>query len=113
MPVPAARHLERRAGEPRRAHVLDADDRVGAHQLEARLEQALLGERVADLHGRALASFSSSNSADASRLAPWMPSRPVLRRRRSPGCRRRRPGAEERSAATTPSVKAFTRMLPP
>ena len=25
-----------------------------------------------------LASLSSSNSADASRLAPWMPSRPVL-----------------------------------
>ncbi len=55
MPGPAAAgHLERGGGEPRRAHVLDADDRVGLHQLEARLEEQLLGERVADLHGRAL-----------------------------------------------------------
>ena len=50
-----------------------------AHQLEARLDQALLGEGIADLHRRAASPrSSSSNSADASRLAPWMPSRPVL-----------------------------------
>ena len=47
------RHLERRRGQPRRAHVLNRHDRVGLHQLEAGLEQQLLGEGVADLHGRA------------------------------------------------------------
>ena len=49
-----ARHLDRRGGEARRAHVLDRDDRVGRHQLEAGLDQQFLGERVADLDGRAL-----------------------------------------------------------
>src|SRR5438034_330725 len=49
------RHLERRGGEARRAHVLDGDDRVGRHQLEASLEQQLLDERIADLHRRPLA----------------------------------------------------------
>ena len=71
------RHLERRGGEAGRAHVLDGDDGVGRHQFEAGLEQQLLGERIADLHGRALLSLSSSNSAEAM-VAPWMPSRPVL-----------------------------------
>ena len=47
-------HLHRRAGEPRGAHVLDGDNRVGGHQLETRLEQELFGERIADLYGRAL-----------------------------------------------------------
>ena len=47
-------HLRRRGCEARRAHVLDRDDRIGRHQLEARLDQQLLGEGVADLHGRAL-----------------------------------------------------------
>ncbi len=49
-----AGHLDRRRGEPGRAHVLDRDDRVALHQFEAGLDQELLGERVADLHGRAL-----------------------------------------------------------
>ena len=48
------RHLDRRGSEARRAHVLDGDDRVGRHQLEAGLDQQLLGERIADLDGRAL-----------------------------------------------------------
>ena len=43
-----------RRGEARRAHVLDGDDRVGRHQLEAGFEQQLFGERIADLHRRAL-----------------------------------------------------------
>ena len=47
-------HLDRRAGQARRAHVLDRDDAVLGHDLEAGLEQQLLGERIADLHGRAL-----------------------------------------------------------
>ena len=47
-------HLHRRAGEAGRAHVLDGDDRAGGHQLQAGFQQQLLGEGVADLHGRAL-----------------------------------------------------------
>ena len=47
-------HLDGRAGEAGGAHVLDRDHRAGRHQLEAGLHQPLLGEGVADLHGRAL-----------------------------------------------------------
>ena len=50
----ARAHLGRRTGQTGRAHVLDADERVGLHDLEARLEQQLLHERIADLHGRPL-----------------------------------------------------------
>ena len=46
----ARRHLARRTGEPRRAHVLNRDDRAGLHRFEARLEQQLFHERVAHLH---------------------------------------------------------------
>ncbi len=72
-----AGHLERAAGEAGRAHVLDGDDVVGLHQLEARLEQQLLRERIAHLHRGPLLLPTASSAADASRLAPWMPSRPV------------------------------------
>ncbi len=47
-------HLHRGGGEARGAHVLDGDDGVLRHQLEAGLEQKLLGEGIAHLHGRAL-----------------------------------------------------------
>ncbi len=47
-------HLDRRAGQARRAHVLDRDDAALLHDLEAGLEQQLFGEGIADLHGRAL-----------------------------------------------------------
>ena len=47
-------HLDRRAGEPGRAHVLDRDHAALGHDLETGFEQQLLGERIADLHGRAL-----------------------------------------------------------
>ena len=47
-------HLDRRAGQPRGPHVLDGDDAVLRHDLEAGLEQELFGERIAHLHGRAL-----------------------------------------------------------
>ena len=50
----AARHLEGRAGQPRRPHVLDPDDPVRLHELQTRLEQELLCERIADLDGRPL-----------------------------------------------------------
>src|SRR3546814_5287929 len=48
------RHFDRRAGQPRGAHVLDRDDRVRRHQFEAGLDQQFFGEGVADLHRRAL-----------------------------------------------------------
>ena len=47
-------HFDRRAGQSRRAHVLDRDHAIGGHDFEARFEQQLLGEGIADLHGRAL-----------------------------------------------------------
>ena len=47
-------HLDRRAGQPRRAHVLDRDHAIGCHDFEAGFQQQLFGEGIADLHGRAL-----------------------------------------------------------
>ena len=46
---PRVGHLERGGGQAGRPHVLDGDDAVAVHQLEAGLDQQLLGERVADL----------------------------------------------------------------
>ena len=43
-----------RAGEARAAEVLDADHQAGVEQGQAGLDQALLLERVADLHRGAL-----------------------------------------------------------
>ena len=55
MPVPPRAAISNEDEvRPGRAHVLDGDDAVGLHQLEAGLDQQLLGERVAHLHGRAL-----------------------------------------------------------
>src|SRR5262249_44622435 len=45
-------HFRRGARETRGAHVLDPDETVGPHHLEARLEEELFHERIADLHGR-------------------------------------------------------------
>ena len=50
----AAGHLEGRGRQAGGSHVLDADDGVRREELEARLQEQLLGERVADLHRRAL-----------------------------------------------------------
>jgi hypothetical protein len=69
-------HLADDEVRPAGAHVLDGDERARRHELEAGLEEQLLGEGVADLHGRALLLALSSNSAEAM-VAPWMPSRPV------------------------------------
>ena len=52
--APARPHLARRTRQAGGTHVLHADQRVGLHQLETGLEQQLLHEGVADLHGRAL-----------------------------------------------------------
>ena len=48
-----AGHLHGGGGEPGRAHILDGDDGVGLHQLQAGLDEQFFGERIADLHGRA------------------------------------------------------------
>ncbi len=50
----ASRHLEGRGRQAGGAHVLDPDDGVRLEELEAGLHQELLGEGIADLHGRAL-----------------------------------------------------------
>ena len=47
-------HLDGRASEAGGAHVLNGDDGAGLHQLQAGFQQALFGEGIADLHGRAL-----------------------------------------------------------
>ena len=47
----AAGGLAGRAGQARRAHVLDARDGVGGEQFEAGFEQELFLERIAHLHG--------------------------------------------------------------
>src|SRR5262249_41743774 len=48
-------HFHRRACEPGGAHVLNGNDAPLLHDLETSLEQQLFRERIADLHGRALA----------------------------------------------------------
>ena len=78
-------HLHRRAGEARRAHVLDGDDAAFVHDLETGLEQQLFRERVADLHGRALGLASPRR----------IPPRPWRRR----GCRRGRSSSRDRRSA--------------
>ena len=50
----AARHLGERRREPGRAAVLQRDDEVALDELEARLDQLLARERVADLDRRPL-----------------------------------------------------------
>ena len=72
------RGLRRRARDARGAEVLHADREPGIEQLEARLDEPLLLVGVAHLHRRALRLVDpSSKPADASTLAPPMPSRPV------------------------------------
>ena len=65
------------AGQARPAEVLDADDQARLDQLEAALDEHLLRERVADLHGREL-------------LACRLLGRRRRRRSRWPARRRRR-----------------------
>ena len=45
--------LRRRAGDPAGAEVLEALDEAALDELEARLDEQLLGERVADLDATA------------------------------------------------------------
>ena len=53
-PGSVARHLRERGGEAGRTAVLQRDDQTLLDQLEARLDQLLACEWVADLHGRPL-----------------------------------------------------------
>src|SRR3712207_9573858 len=48
--APLARHPARGRCEPRRTHVLDGDDRVRSHQLEAGLDQQLLDRKSTRLN---------------------------------------------------------------
>ncbi|OIQ72383.1 hypothetical protein GALL_459930 [mine drainage metagenome] len=45
-------HLDRRAGQTSRAHVLDRDHAIGLHDFEAGFQQQFLGKGIADLHRR-------------------------------------------------------------
>ena len=65
------RGLRRRAREAGRAEVLHADRELAVEQLEARLDQPLLLERVADLHRRALrlAAFFEARRREHARAA--------------------------------------------
>ena len=47
-------HLDRRARQARRAHVLDRDHAIGFHDFEAGFQQQLFREGIADLHRRPL-----------------------------------------------------------
>ena len=52
--VAAIGHLHGRTRQPGGAHILDADNRARAHQLQTRLDEQLLSEGVSHLHGRPL-----------------------------------------------------------
>ena len=49
-----AGHLHAGTGEPRRAHILNGNNRIRCHQFHAGFDQQFFGERIADLHRRAL-----------------------------------------------------------
>ena len=106
-------HLDRRAGQAGRAHVLDRDHAILGHDLEAGFEQELLRERIADLHGRALLVASRRRTPPT----PWWRrgcrrARSWSRDRRS-ACRRRTP-PRRRSCRSRrcPTAMALTRQLP-
>ena len=89
------RRLGHGAGDPGGAEVLDADDEPLGDQLEGRLDQQLLRERVADLHRGRFEASCSPKVAEASTDAPPIPSRPVAvpyRTTRLPGTVGGRPG---------------------
>ena len=101
MPMPAAAgRLARGAREPGAAEVLDADDEAGVEQREARLDQPLLLERIADLHARALGLVGLA-VAEAGR-----------RRARSPRRCRRARCDEPSSTARLPSPRGLAEHEP-
>ena len=72
-------HLAGRAGQPRGPHVLHPDQRVGRHQLQTRLEEQLLHERIADLDRRplfrgAIVELGGRHRRAVDAVAPFAPS---------------------------------------
>jgi hypothetical protein len=105
-------HFDGRAGEAGRAHVLDGDDRAGRHQFEAGFEQALFGEGVADLHGRALfldvvVEFGRGHGGAADAVAAGLGAEIDDRQADALGL-----GVEDLVVSARPAAKALTRMLP-
>jgi hypothetical protein len=73
----ARAHLAGGARQTGRAHVLDAHECVGLHHLEARLEEQLLHERIADLHrgpllGRLLVELRRGHRGAMDAIAPGL-----------------------------------------
>ena len=66
-----------RGGQAGGAEVLQRDEQAALEQLQRALQQLLLLERVADLHGRALGLVALAELGQASTEAPPIPSRPV------------------------------------
>jgi hypothetical protein len=105
-------HLDRRAGEARRAHVLDRDHGAGRHEFEAGLEQALFGEGVAHLHGRALlldrvVELGRGHGRAAHAVAPRLGAE--IDDGHADAARGR---VEDRVRSARPAAKALTRQLP-
>jgi hypothetical protein len=48
--LPLGRHLRRRAGDPRRPHILNSDNQFLPDDLQRRFQKQLLHEGIADLH---------------------------------------------------------------
>ena len=98
---------------PGRAHVLDRDDGAGLHQLEAGLQQQLLGERIADLDGRALlfgvgVEFGRGHRGAVDAVAAGLGAEIDDRPADALGL-----GGEDLvGLSTMPAAKALTRMLP-
>jgi hypothetical protein len=105
-------HLHGGTGEAGRAHVLDGDDRAGLHQLEAGFQQALFGERVADLNRRALfldgvVEFGRRHGRAADAVAAGLGAEIDHRQADALGL-----GQEDRVGLARPAAKALTRQLP-
>ena len=106
-------HLDRRAGQPRRAHVLDRDHAIGCHDFEAGFQQQLFREGIADLHGRALlggvvVEFGRRHRGAVNAVAAGLGAEIDDRHVR----RRRPPRRKILSVSARPTAIALTRMLP-
>ena len=106
--------LRRGAGDARRAEVLEALDQAALDELEAGLDEQLLGERVADLDARPLRAGRRRNVALASTDAPPMPSRPVAEPNSTDEVARpgRRGAASGSRSSSSPTAITLTSGLP-
>ena len=98
----ARAHLAGGAREARGAHVLDADERVGPHHLEACLEQELLDEGVSHLHGNPLVNVFCLGIARADEIVKGVAQRPSATRSITSA---RRPGRDGIHGATMASAE--------